>query len=61
MRFRPWNGVFLNEKYLENVEGAAEVTHELLDMYRSHGVLPLVESAVQGKDGFRSVHELLKL
>ena len=61
MRFRPWNGVFLNEKYLTDVDSATEVTRELLDIYKEHGVVPLVESAVQGKDGFRTVHDLLQI
>ena len=61
MRFRPWNGVFLNEQYLKDVEGATEVTHELLKLYKDHNVVPLVESAVQGREGFKTIHDLLKL
>ena len=40
MRFRPWNGVFLSERYLSSVKAAQEITQEILRTYKKHGVIP---------------------
>lgn len=59
MRFRPWNGVFLSDEYLESVQGAETVTRQLLEMYHKRGVVPLVESAVKDDKELARVEELL--
>lgn len=46
MRFRPWNGVFLDEGYLASVDAAEGLTASLLQEYHTAGVVPLVESRV---------------
>lgn len=56
---RPWNGVYLSEEYLGSVEAAEGITRELLDVYASAGVLPLLESAVKTDDELRHARELL--
>ena len=39
MRFRPWNGVYLdNEAYLSSVEAAEAVTREAMRLYAEYGV-----------------------
>ena len=61
MRFRPWNGVFLSEDYLGSIEAAERITSELLEAYRQHGVVPLVESAVRSVADYRRLGDLLGL
>ena len=60
-RFRPWNGVFLSERYLHDVDAALSVTREMLAIYREFGVIPLVESAVKDRAALKNVHGLLGL
>jgi hypothetical protein len=43
-RFRPWNGVWLSEAYLASPEGAADITREIVRIYREFGVEVLVEA-----------------
>jgi hypothetical protein len=59
MKFRPWNGVFLSEEYLESVEAAEAITARLLQAYAEHGVAPLVESAVRSEQELERVQQLL--
>lgn len=56
---RPWNGVFLSEEYLSSVEAAESITRELLDVYATAGVLPLLESAVKTDVELRHARGLL--
>ena len=39
MRFRPWNGVFLDETYLSSVEAAEAVTCEAMRLYAESALL----------------------
>ena len=56
MRFRCWSGCFLGPKtssdsdssdYLSSVDAATRITSDLLKVYQSYGVEPLVESSVR--------------
>jgi hypothetical protein len=60
MRFRPWNGVFLSEEYLSGVPAAESITRQLLQVYASHGVVPLVESAVKRDADMQQLQGLLQ-
>ena len=51
--------MFLDDKYLEDVEGAEVTTQQLLDVYRHQGVVPLVESSVKDGAALKRVHSLL--
>ena len=47
MRFRPWNGVYLDsESYLSSVKAAEAVTREAMRLYTEYGVETLVETAI---------------
>ena len=59
-RFRPWRGVYCNESYLSSVESATTYTHDLLHVYASFDVEPLVESAVSSMKEFETVQKLLR-
>jgi len=59
MRFRPWNGVFLSEEYLESVAAAEAITARVLRLYRAHGVEVLVETAVRTKAEWMAAERLL--
>ena len=43
-KFRPWKGVYLSPTYLSSVESARAITVDTLRVFRSYGVVPLVES-----------------
>ena len=49
MRFRPWNGVFLDETYLSSVEAAEAVTCEAMRLYAEFGVETLVETSITSR------------
>jgi hypothetical protein len=51
--------VFLSEEYLSSVEAAESITRELLDVYATAGVLPLLESAVKTDVELRHARGLL--
>lgn len=59
MKFRPWNGVFLSENYLGSVEAAERITASLLDIYKTRGVIPLVETAIKTEEELKHVITLL--
>ena len=59
MSYRPWNGVFLNDRYLASVEGAREITQQVLQLYGKYGVVPLVESSVSTTAELRQCLDLL--
>jgi hypothetical protein len=59
MRFRPWNGVYLTDEYLKNVENAKDITDKLLTVYRTHGVTPLLESPIHSKEELELVQKML--
>ena len=61
MKFRPWNGVFLSEEfYLSNLEAAEATTAKLLEIYRSRGIIPLVESAIKTEDQLEAVLRMVR-
>jgi len=59
MRFRPWNGVYLSQEYLESVEGAESVTQKVLSVYSNRRVVPLIETAVRSDAELDRVETLL--
>ncbi|KAL4858481.1 hypothetical protein ACK3TF_001456 [Chlorella vulgaris] len=61
MRFRPWGGVFLSDAYLSSVEAADAITRRLVSVYADHGVLPLVETAVESESDVTRVRQLLQV
>ena len=60
MKYRPWNGVFLSDKYLSSVEAAEGITASVLRLYHRYGVRPLVESNVSSAAELRRLHTLLE-
>ncbi len=60
MRFRPWNGVFLSDEYLSNLDKARSITSDILDNYSQHGVTPLVESNICTSEELRQCLDLLE-
>jgi hypothetical protein len=59
MRFRPWHGVFLGREYLASVGAAERATAALLRVYRAHGAVPLVETAVADDGALAGAEALL--
>lgn len=60
MRFRPWNGVYLSDHYLDSVEGAEQITHCILQKYYDADVIPLVESQITSVEELRRVEGMLE-
>ena len=59
MRFRPWNGVFLDEIYLSSVESAEAITRQALELYSAAGVTVLVETAIKNEAEWAHAQSLL--
>jgi len=59
MKYRPWNGVFLDDKYLSGVEAAEGITASILKLYHQYGVQPLVESNISSTAELRRCHDML--
>ena len=57
-RFRPWNGVFLCDSYLNDLKAAREITIDLLSLYQRNGVVPLVETAVKDSKALQEVMDM---
>ena len=61
LRFRPWRGVLLSQQFLGSVLGAEAAMLEVLQVYRRHGVVPLVESGVGGERELQQAERQLGL
>ncbi len=61
MKFRPWNGVFLSDEYLSNVEAATKLTKDLLAVYKKYEVVPLLETAIRTKKDVEDAYSLLDI
>lgn len=59
MKFRPWSGVFLSERFLSSVDEAVTITREILEVYREFNVEPLVETALRTPKDVDSLASLL--
>ncbi|KAG5189448.1 hypothetical protein JKP88DRAFT_301802 [Tribonema minus] len=59
MKFRPWNGLFLSEQFLNSVETAWAITEETVAVYREFGVEPIVETSVNTEADLSQVRKLL--
>lgn len=42
-KFRPWKGVNLSAKYLNNMDVAMDIFHSYFDYYTAHQISPLIE------------------
>ena len=60
MKYRPWNGVFLNDEYLSSVPKAMQITREILTCYHKYQVTPLLESALNTKQDMLAARDLLQ-
>ncbi len=60
MKYRPWNGVFLSDKYLSGVDAAESITGAILKLYKQYGVQPLVESSISSAAELRRCQTLLE-
>ena len=60
MKYRPWNGVFLSDKYLSGVETAEGITASILRLYHQYGVQPLVESNITSAAELQRCHALME-
>ena len=60
MKYRPWNGVFLSDKYLSSVEAAESITMSILQLYQQYNVQPLVESSISSAAELGRCHAMLE-
>mmetsp|Transcript_6610 Transcript_6610/g.7223 ORF Transcript_6610/g.7223 Transcript_6610/m.7223 type:complete len:971 (+) Transcript_6610:41-2953(+) len=60
-KFRPWNGVFLNEEFLESEESARGIVIEMMRLYESYGCEILIEApGIRNEKDMAIVESLLK-
>lgn len=60
MKYRPWNGVFLSDKYLSSVNTAESITTSILQLYHQYSVQPLIESSISSAAELRRCHAMLE-
>lgn len=53
--------MFLSNEYLGSVEAATKLTQELLCVYKEHGVIPLLETALRTKTDVQSAVSLMNI
>jgi len=58
-RFRMWSGLYLDELYMKDVEGAMSKTETILDIYEKHNVEPLIESAIRTEKDVQQLTALM--
>mmetsp|Transcript_33451 Transcript_33451/g.61810 ORF Transcript_33451/g.61810 Transcript_33451/m.61810 type:complete len:433 (-) Transcript_33451:130-1428(-) len=63
-RFRPWNGVFCSEDFLQDgsdqPDRARQIVAQMLSIYRKFDVEPLIESACRSDQDFKGLASLLQ-
>lgn len=59
MRERPWNGVHFGEDYLRSLAGMERCTRDVLKLYGSRAVQPIVESKVRTNQDVNALESLL--
>lgn len=59
-KFRPWNGVFLNEEFLSSEDGARGIVLEMMKLYEFYGCEILIEApGVRNEKDMEMVESLL--
>ena len=59
-RFSPWTGVFVDTKFLSNVECAMQGAQSVLDIYNEMNVSPLIESPIRKDTDLLGAKEFLQ-
>ncbi len=60
-KFRPWNGVFLCDEFLDSEDGARGIVLEMMRLYASHGCEILIEApGVRNEKDMQIVEDLLR-
>lgn len=60
MKFRPWNGVFLSESFLADVDVATAIVGDILDVYRENDVEVLVETAMRTEKDIMTMNSIVQ-
>ena len=60
-KFRPWNGVYLNQEFLESEEGARGIVLEMIKLYKSYNCELIIEApGVRNEKDIAIVKSLLR-
>ena len=59
-KYRPWKGVYCSKEFLESVDLANILVHNLLKTYRNHRILPIIETDISTKEKINSLNLLLQ-
>tara|TARA_Y100001978_G_scaffold201823_1_gene221099 strand:+ start:2441 stop:3238 length:798 start_codon:yes stop_codon:yes gene_type:complete len=57
-KFRPWRGVFLDDKYLNSLDYSKKVTKNIMNLYLRNNINPLIESECSSS---KQLNDLLNL
>jgi len=60
MKFRPWNGVFLSDSFLGDVDTATSIVRNIADVYREYNVEILVETAMRADKDLMALSDLIQ-
>jgi len=58
-RFRPWNGVFLSDSFLNSLEYANKVTKNILIFYNSNEIIPVIENDFTSEKKYQNFINLI--
>ena len=59
-KFRPWNGVFLSEKYLNDINDAISITKSIISIYFKYNIEIVIESAIKNEDELNKMLSLFE-
>ncbi len=59
-RFRPWRGVFLDDKYLNSLEYSEQITKNIMNIYLKNNIIPLIETDCSSIKQYKNLLEFDK-
>ena len=58
-KYRPWKGVYCSDEFLNSVEFANNVVIQLLQIYRSNKIYPIIETDVSTQEKINKLKEII--
>ena len=59
-KFRPWKGVYISEKYLNSLENFYDFTRDLIFLYQSNNITPVIETDFSSSEKLDFVYDFFK-
>ena len=59
-KFRPWNGVFISDMYLNSLDNFYAFTKDLMEIYLDNNICPIIETECSSIKKLQDIHSLMK-